>query len=90
MTNKKIVINGVDVSKCIHRFDDFCTIDYERCNPDLIRFNRCEDNCLCYFKQCERTKQRLEEVSEYCSNCNLKADSTACEILDIIESETQE
>lgn len=90
MTSKKIIINDIDVSKCIHRFDNFCEIDYERCNTDLVRFNRCEDNRLCFFKQLKRAKQKLEEISEYCSSCNLKAGSTACDILDIIESEEKE
>lgn len=90
MTDKEIFIDGVDVSKCVHRFGIHCTIDWEQCDTDLIRFNRCEGNCLCYFKQLERAQQRLEEVSEYCRNCNLKADLTACEILDIVGSEKQE
>ena len=36
-------------------------------------------------KQNERYKQALDDIEEYCREQNLKADWTACEILDIIK-----
>lgn len=34
----------------------------------------------------EKLKKALEEVKNYCNECNLKADYTACEILTIIDA----
>lgn len=36
-------------------------------------------------QECEKINQALNEIETYCKECNLKADFTACEILDIID-----
>lgn len=33
---------------------------------------------------CKKYSECLEEIKEYCENQNLKADYTACEVLDLI------
>lgn len=38
----------------------------------------------------ERLKQTLQEIREYCEEQNLKADYTACEILDLITKAEEE
>lgn len=81
MTDKKII----DVTKCIHfnksDISNGCTCYWDG-----------ECNHFCYFKQlkrkeqeCTKMKQALDEIEDYCKECNLKADFTACEILDIID-----
>lgn len=81
MTDKKII----DVTKCIHfnksDISNGCTCYWDG-----------ECNHFCYFKQLKRKeqeytkiKQALDEIEDYCKECNLKADFTACEILDIID-----
>ncbi len=50
---------------------------------------RCDEikNCPIkeQYKQLKRAEQKLEKIREYCNNCNLKADFTACDVLKIIE-----
>ena len=36
-------------------------------------------------EECGKYEQVLDEIGNYCKECNLKADFTACEILDIID-----
>lgn len=49
-----------------------------------------DDNTYKVFYNCKgktelsKYKQALDEIENYCKECNLKADSTACEVLDII------
>ena len=46
--------------------------------------NECKQK-KCVFKDRLKYKQVLDEIENYCKECNLKADFTACEILDIID-----
>ena len=83
MTDKPIIIDGVNVSECIH-------IDnWKHCNccNDLIKTIypkatkchieedlRCEIYPNCYFKQLKRKEQKLERITNMlfigqCSNC---------------------
>ena len=80
MTDKQIIIDGVDVSGCCqymprHMEDyDIDTLDYCR-----YHFKPCKDVDVkyCYYKQlarkeqeCERLKQTLTEIKEICRfNC---------------------
>lgn len=57
------------------------------CKEHNTKHNFCKNNPHCYFKQLKRAEQKLEEIKEYCKVCNLKADFTACDILQIIEGE---
>ena len=77
MTDKQIIIDGVDVSKCGHYHYGKCEIDYDEWNNEIIRYNECQNNPNCYYKQlkrekqeCERLKQTLTEIKEICRfNC---------------------
>lgn len=40
-------------------------------------------------EQLKRAEQKLEKIREYCNNCNLKADFTACDVLQIIEDKDE-
>lgn len=60
MTDEKIIINGVDVSKC-YRFSrktGYCEGAFK---PEELPF--CE-NFDCYFKQLKRKEQECEELKE--------------------------
>lgn len=67
MTDKEIIIDGVDVSRC-------CWCDFEPDTEPYCRINNgedliCEDNLNCYFKQQARTKKELEELRQYHNKC---------------------
>ena len=71
MTDKEIIIDGIDVSKC-----EYClkTTKY-RCSIQRDVYKcLCEENPNCYFKQskrkekeCEKYKQTLTEIKDYCN-----------------------
>lgn len=88
MTDKKVIIDGVDVSECAS-FDKLNGLNiccYDDTRDGKIPFaNFCVENKNCSFKRFKRAEQKLEKIKEYCNNCNLKADFTACDILQIIE-----
>ena len=85
MTDKKeIIIDSVDVSGCKHYNPE----QYFECN---IGCCHCEENPDCYYKQlnrkeqeCEKIKQALDIIEEYCMQCNLRWDFTAQFILNTI------
>lgn len=41
-----------------------CKIDYEEWNNEIIRYNECQNNPNCYFKQFKRKEQECEELKE--------------------------
>ena len=58
---------------------------------DKIFFTEfCKNNLNCYYKQRKRAEYKLDKIKEYCNNCNLKADFTACDVLQIIEGKENE
>ena len=60
MTDKEIIIDGVDVSECEHQYYKKCKIDYEEWNNEIIRYNECQNNPNCHFKQLKRKEQECE------------------------------
>ena len=62
MTDKQIIIDGVDVSKCGHYHYGKCEIDYDEWNNEIIRYNECQNNPNCYFKQLKRKEQECEKL----------------------------
>ena len=74
MTDKEIIIDGVDVSKCGH----INTCD-NKINCVILQDDVCETNPYCegyncYYKQlkrkekeCEKYKQTLTEIKDYCN-----------------------
>ena len=65
MTDKKeIIIDGVDVSECEHQYYKKCKIDYDEWNNEIIRYNECQNNPNCHFKQLKRKEQVLDEIKE--------------------------
>ena len=83
---KEIIIDGVNVSECygyVHNAKEY------DCGETYSKFHHrfCKENPNCNFKQRKRAERKLEKIKEYLNSCNLKADFTACEILQIIEGE---
>ena len=64
MTDKEIIIDGVDVSKCGHYHYGKCEIDYDEWNNEIIRYNECQNNPNCYYKQLKRKEQECEEYEQ--------------------------
>ena len=63
MTDKQIIIDGVDVSKCIYfqKEDDEYTCGAEECNGAIVACRACDN---CYYKQLKRKEQECERLKE--------------------------
>lgn len=63
MTDKEIIIDGVDVSKCygyVHNAKEYdCGETYSK-----FHYRYCEENPNCYFKQLKRKEQECEELKK--------------------------
>lgn len=61
MTDKQVIIDGVNVSECVNYTDELkdcsCRLTYA---PFHYRF--CEQNPNCYYKQLKRKEQECEEL----------------------------
>ena len=56
MSDKKIIIDGIDVSKCQH---------YGKCSTYCYVVDElCSDNPNCYYKQLARKEQELQEAMD--------------------------
>ena len=60
--DKQIMINGVDVNRCI----DFNKRDKVSCYH--ILYDKCNENPNCYFKQLARSTQRIKDLEERITN----------------------
>ena len=74
MTDKQIIIDGVDVSECeyYNKDDKTCREVNGNYDTDICEFDKCE-NSNCYFKQlkrkeqeCNKYEQTLTEIKEIC------------------------
>ena len=65
MTDKQIMIDGVDVSGCKY-FNSHCkeckAEYYTRYGYEIVKFNSCKDNPNCYFKQLKRSEAQCEDM----------------------------
>ena len=63
MTDKQIIIDGVDVSSCkFYNADDkTCREENSKYPIDICEFAKCE-GCNCYYKQLKRKEQECEEL----------------------------
>lgn len=60
MTDKQIIIDGVDVSGCINRND----LKFASYNCYLNGGCQCKDNPNCYYKQFKRKEREYKELKE--------------------------
>ena len=65
MTDKQIIIDGVDVSECeyYNKDDKTCREVNGKYETDICDFDKCE-NSNCYFKQLKRKEQECEELKK--------------------------
>ena len=79
MTDKQIIIDGVDVRKCVNRrWDNSQKIHlcYDSDTP-LTSWGWCENNPNCYYKQLKAKEQECEElrsllkvrIEDLCDSC---------------------
>ena len=63
MTDKQVIIDGVDVSECeyYNKDDKTCREVNGNYDTDICEFNKCE-NSNCYYKQLQREKQNSQEA----------------------------
>ena len=69
MTDKQIIIDGVDISKCKHYDEVFNYCDQSYLGEGGLLKNtknpkRCECSPNCYYKQLKRKEQECEELKE--------------------------
>ena len=96
MTDKPIIIDGVDVSECKY-FDcnsKECKAEYYvRYGYEIVEYDSCRENPNCYYKQLKRKKQKLENIKEICNEyqkeyiLNIGVEILTNKILQIIEGE---
>ena len=65
MTDKQIIIDGVDVSGCeyYNKDDKTCREVNGNYDTDICEFDKCE-NSNCYYKQLKRKEQECEKLKE--------------------------
>lgn len=88
MTDKQIIVNGVNVSGCNYYADGKCT------NSQMIQSN-CKNVAVCYYKEYKRKEQILKEIKEIleihkeqrCITCKYYDNCCNCDdtLLQIIE-----
>lgn len=64
MTDKQIIIDGVDVSGCFHYKTQSCVADYLLTDQDFSEA-KCAYSPNCYFKQLQRKTAECEELKAY-------------------------
>ena len=91
MTDKQIIIDGIDVSKCIYfqQEDDEYTCGAEECNGAIVACRACDN---CYYKQLKRKEQECETLA---SQLDFEVQKKECleqeceELKDIIETKLE-
>ena len=90
MTDKQIIIDGVDVSKCGHYHYGKCEIDYDEWNNEIIRYNECQNNPNCYYKQLKREKQECQQAMDNYVQLDLQRVKEYNELVDLYKAKEQE
>ena len=91
MTDKQIIIDGVDVSGC-KKYEH----EIARCNATLKNMcfcgGRCTDkkNADCYFKQLKRKEQELQEAMDNYVQLDLQRVKEYNELVDLYKAKEQE
>ena len=67
MTDKQIIIDGADVSKCKYFDCNYkeCKAEYYvRHGYEIVKYDSCRENPNCYYKQLKRKEQECERLKE--------------------------
>lgn len=91
MTDKQIIINGVDISKCKHYDEVFNYCDQSYLGEGGLLKNtknpkRCECSPNCYYKQLKRKEQNLQEAID----TSIKEFNRAEELKTLLKRKEQE
>ena len=82
MSDKKIIIDGIDVSKCQH---------YGKCSTYCYVVDElCSDNPNCYYKQLARKEQELQEAMDNYVQLDLQRVKEYNELVDLYKAKEQE
>lgn len=72
MTDKEVILNGIDVSECEHRYAKECMTVWASGGSHTLHKVLCHNSPNCYFKQskrkekeCEKYEQALNEIEKY-------------------------
>ena len=87
---EEIIIDGVDVSKCGHYHYGKCEIDYDEWNNEIIRYNECQNNPNCYFKQLKRKEQEVQQAMDNYVQLDLQRVKEYNELVDLYKAKEQE
>ena len=80
MTDKQIIIDGVNVSKCNY----FNNTDKSYCEECCSEFGCaiCNDRPNCYYKQLVRKEEEYEELRQYHNKCCIEFENEKQELLE--------
>ena len=91
MTDKQIIIDGIDVSGCDCYYNGKCLCEYNEINRKIIRYYSCNKFPNCYYKQLKRSEAQCEAM--FVSHTDLekayKAKEQECEELKKIINEAK-
>lgn len=79
MTDKQIMIDGVDVTYC-----EYCSRYANTTIHHCDWTGECKEHPNCYYKQLKRAEQKLAKIKKYCKP-KVMMNGTANVILQIIE-----
>lgn len=67
MTDKQIIIDGVDVSKCKYHDRGWCLLSESYVDREHIRYRPCGDMTFfdCYYKNWKRKEQKCDELNKW-------------------------
>ena len=93
MTNKPIIIDGVDVSKCKYFDCDSkeCKAEYYvRYGYEIVEYDSCRKNKNCYYKQLQREKQECQQAMDNYVQLDLQRVKEYNELVDLYKAKEQE
>ena len=93
MTDKQIIIDGVDVSECKHF--DFCHKEckaeyYIRYGYEIVEYDSCIENKNCYYKQLKRKEQECQQAMDNYVQLDLQRVKEYNELVDLYKAKEQE
>ena len=89
MADKQILINGVDVSGCIYLKKNNKMYMCRACNSG-VGSPYCEYHKDCYYKNCKRKDQELQEAMDNYVQLDLQRVKEYNELVDLYEAKEQE
>lgn len=78
----KVIIDGVDVSRCEHYLNKECLCQYNEIDGRIFKLYRCDTFENCYYKQLQRKEQECEELKEELDTAKINY-SNECDFRDL-------